>query len=218
MRSVSEADLLKAYDLFQNHSNEVSERDFIKWIEVCRLDARLCEILIRFLRTNYHCLNPFKIYQLLKKVSAPQALGVLIEFSKLDSLDKDFDCWSECVLWDLEVNTYQMFFVQSSFPKPQRDMKVIEKSLRPYLRWGFFGDEILAPLKKEKRTLNSSLIPKEKRLKILDRLFIERDKVTVNTYIEACENMIPRRTAERDLKSLPGLKSQGRTRNKFYYK
>ncbi len=216
---ISTSLLQNQYEQFQYFPEKISEEDFIKAVSICRLDARLAQILVQFLIQYYSQLNPFKIYLLRENLLFPETLGVLVEFAKAASANAAFKAWSASALFELKPSTWQMFFIQSSRPKPERDLKIIQRSLKPYVKWGFFSDEDLYPSKKNlgAKKKSYSLLSKSQRLKILKELLNKNKSITVNDYIEACAGQIHRRAAERDLQSIKGIQSRGNTRTKVYF-
>jgi hypothetical protein len=105
-----------------------------------------------------------------------------------------------------------MFFVREGRPRPGRDLEQAERSLRPYLRWGFFGTEDLAAPKGQRFTLLGA----SERRRVLEGLLRTRKQLTVGEYMEACGGRVHRRMAERDLQSCPRLRKRGATRGAVY--
>jgi hypothetical protein len=126
---------------------------------------------------------------------------------------RSFAAWARAVTWNLPKGPAQMFFIREGTPNPSRDRPEIERSLKSYLRWGYFGTDNLNGSKPGRKL---TLLGTRERARILSELARKQARITVDDYISACDRKVHRRTAERDLRSSPRLGKRGHTRNAFY--
>lgn len=225
MKSVelpSRDDLRNALEtLSWGEPDKILPENLVQWAHWARLDARLAETLVRFIAEFFRRINPFTLREINRKSPQPQALATLIDFAlyrlrrnKVSADLEDFRAWSRFITKDIPPASPQMFFIREGAPRPESDRRKIERSLKPYRRWGYFGDESLAGT--TPHSGNSTLLGKTERQIILDRLLSSHDSISVEDYIRACNGRIHRRTAQRDLRESVRLKGKGFTRNKRY--
>lgn len=203
---------------------DVTAERLVRWAHWARLDARLAELLVRFLTESFREINPFSLWEKNRISPEPQALAALIEFAvhrarrtRAPDAAKDLRAWGRLVTKNTPAVSPRMFFIREGSPNPERDRRQIEASLRPYLRWGYFGDESLAgdagsPLKKS----DTTMMGKAERGKILNRLLATEDSIRVEDYIRACQGRVHRRTAQRDLSECKKARGRGFTRGKRF--
>ncbi len=173
-----------------------------------------------YLARNFRQVNPFLLWEANLQLPQPQALAVLVEFTRAstgaempETQAAAFENWANAVTWKLPKAPLQIFFLRDGAPKPARDEKEIGRSLRPFLRWGFFGSE--SPLSGKKKTMRTTL-PRLTRRLILKDLCKNTKLLTVSDYVAACRGQVHRRTAERDLKEWNKLAPVGKTRGRSY--
>lgn len=227
MKSVplpSRDSLSKAYEEIQWAREPVDAERIVQWAHWSRLDARLAELLVRYLLARHGDLNPFVLWQANRRSPQPQALAVLVEFARIlaretrsPEEETEFRVWSRIILKDLAPAEPQMFFLREGKPLPDRDFAVIETSLLPYRRWGFFGNEAIGAGKRV-HSQRLTLMGKAERKRILDKLLQEKPRIRVDEYIQACGGRVHRRTAERDLAQDARLERMGITRASMYLK
>jgi len=212
----------KVDPIFSAKSN-VSAAELVTWSQWSRADARLGELLVRFLSDHYRKFEPFSLRQENLNSPCPQAICVLLEFvdkrvreqGPSTALYRLFKSWSQILKEDVAKVQPQMFFLPYGFPKPSQDLKTIQRSLALYEQWGFFGREDLAQSKSQSQN-QKTLLSAEKRRDLLHELIQKQAQLTVEDYIYFCGGNIQRRTAERDLAAHPFLKKTGHTRGAKY--
>ncbi|MEK7358290.1 MAG: hypothetical protein AAB250_17720 [Bdellovibrionota bacterium] len=222
----SRADLRKTYETlqFSKGPRSVSVRLIVKWSEWARLDVRLAEVLAIFIGNEFKRINPFELWQANRNSALPQALALILEFSKAGLRargDRDllieFSAWAATVVESLKRGPPQMFFVREGPLKPSRDLSEIEFSLKVYRKWGFFGtDSVISQKRASGRSRSVTLLEKSQRERVLSRLLSAGSKISVADYMAACGNQIHRRTAERDLAKASFARASGYTRNRRY--
>lgn len=210
----SRAQLSAAYEELQKKQPELTPDSVVRWAQWSRADARLGEILVNVLSKKFATLNPFEVWSVNRNADCPQALPVLMDFVGLLNSGEAILAWKKTAFSKLPKAPPQMFFVNDGMPKPHRDLKTMRKSLRPYRRWGYFGDADLAPLKG--KLLKRTSMGTEERAHHLDELLLRGKPFSVDDYISQCDHRVHRRTAERDLRRCSGLRPQGFTRGRRY--
>lgn len=171
------------------------------------------------LADRYESINPFHLWRANNADPEPQALLVLVEFAALRS-NPEFRIWRRPLEEGVLLGPPQAFFVREGWPRPNVDIKAALTSLKPYSRWGYFGREDLARVKSDEKIISGSgptIMGKAERFQILEQLLKVNRKLTVSKYIQACGGRVHRRTAERDLREHPKLRSKGFTRGKEYF-
>jgi hypothetical protein len=92
-----------------------------------------------------------------------------------------------------------------------------EKSIKSYLKWGFYGRDVLINKFRDKqKNTPKTYLDREKRAFILNELVRKNKKIRTEDYLEACSHAISPRTAQLDLKAHPRLKAAGSTRARVY--
>jgi hypothetical protein len=209
---------VSAYSRLQRDEEIPEPAELVRWAHWARLDARLAEILTKFLRRNFRRIHPTGLWEENRFSPRPQALAVLASFALvgIPRRGEEFralDGWVRAVTWRTPKASPQMFFVRDGNPKPERDALEIEESLALYRKWGFFGRENLAG---SKAVTTHTMLAPEERKKILAKLMRARKRFTVSDYRAACEFRVHSRTAERDLSACPRLRKSGGTRGTMY--
>ena len=216
------SDLKRAYEILQSKDAQVNCSELVRIAPWARVDARLGEILVRYLSTYFRNIDAFALRDANRSQFQPQVIIVLIEFSRLflqsteDPRHRDFDLWAQIIAEDIEPAPYQMFFVGSHLLNSEHLVKHAQRSLKIYLRWGFLGDQALISNKYLKpRAL--TLVNSASRKATLEALLDGRaGEITVSEYIDAFDGQVHLRTAERDLQVCPRLKKIGHTRGRRY--
>lgn len=203
-----------------------------------RFDARLGELIVRFLAEQFDNFDPVALRKINQSQPMSEAMGVILEFARLrlnqgqqktssekPGLEKInrlryFDLWSKLVMADIPKAEPQLFFVTDGMTRPERALRVLARSLKPYLNWGFFGDQDLAALEKlfAQRSESGSvtLLPAKQRARLLESFLEEHSRFRVADYVEYCGGKIHPRTAERDLANSSRVRRVGETRGAVY--
>ena len=215
------ADLSEAYEALTWRGATTTVLDWLKWAQWSRLDARLGEILVKAIVNHFRDVNPFELWRTNRGCIQPQVLLVVLEFARIrarrDLSAQDFyefQQWSAILFEGTVRAPFQSFFLPGGFPKPGQALKIVATSSQPFLKWGFFGVENLAPSKN--RTGDATLLKKAQRARILRSLLEQGGIITVTDYIFACGGCVHRRMAERDLLQVKGVRAAGFTRGKRY--
>lgn len=221
----SQTGLRKAMDALQwggRDPRPPNAPDLCRWARWTRIDARLAEVFVRFLAGSFRSINPFELRDANQSLPQPQVLATLAEFAhhrlaRKGSADqaRDLRAWIHVLTKDLEPASPQMFFVSQGAPRPERDLRKAESSLKPYRRWGYLGNESLSDGKAETAR---TLLGKSERFAALERLLETHATFSISDYIRACGGRVHRRTAQRDLLSHPALRGRGYTRAKLFGK
>jgi hypothetical protein len=224
MKSVpvpSRPQLLEAYDRLQWDTEAPQAESLVRWAHWTRLDARLAEIFVLFLAQKFRQIHPVSLWEENQKSPLPQALAVLVDFARAElkrgpSIQNSgaFQNWAKAVQWKLPKCAAQMFFLREGRPKPEQSGADIERSLRPYIKWGFFGAE--GPVSGKKKGKAFTTLSSSARASILLELAKTRQPFTVKDYVHACGGQIHVRTAERDLRKKNELSLRGNTRARKY--
>lgn len=209
-------ELLKKYNLFQ--SGKGSSHEFIKSLSWCRMDPRLGEILIIYLRDHWSEWNATELSTLVAKLPWPWVFGVLCSHVELilnKSDLKTFRLWRDCALSKIEKNMeYSVFFIGVySFAGKQMKSEVIE-SLSLYSRWGYYGQTPMIPLRSSEKEVDKTLISKHQRKAKLLELFQMKRRISVSDYLEFLDQKVSKRIGENDLKTW--ARKSGNTKGTTY--
>lgn len=221
----SRAELVKAYEFLQSlgvrNKSTASPREIVRWTQWCRLDARLAELLVRYIANSFSKIDPFQLWRANETSAVPQALAVLAEFVRLELRAqnkglREFDGWCSAAIYDLSSAPPQMFFLRDGLIRPDLDYREIQRSLKIYLKWGFFGSDEIVTRKDDSLSGKTTFLKKPQRAAILNILLSKNKTISVEDYIQASGGKIHRRTAERDLAAEKNLKQSGFTRGRRY--
>jgi hypothetical protein len=222
----SKESLLKAYETlspkagdegFWNPSSpSLSELSLLtQW---ARFDARLAQILVKWLSHHWKQIPAASLNQIQKEQPWPAALGPLLEFTRNSIAPSElslFQKWRACALHDFKPAPYEQYFLGQRAAGGKEMFKDATQSLKPYGRWGYLSREILDQ-KKLART-SPTLLPIAQRRKTLTSLAKERKELKVSEYRELIGlERLSLRQAERDLKEHPMWKAWGSTRSRVY--
>ncbi len=210
-------DLQNSYESLLFSNAIFGESEIALWSQWSRFDPRLAEILTGWLARSWKSLSPLLLRQELIKRPWPAAFGVILDQAThgIASEDKSvYSSWMNLVMVDIPLGLNEQFFIGiRSFGKGLM-LRDVTHSTRSYLRWGYFGYEIL--LNKSKNLKNRTQMNSKMRKLLLDELILKQERITVNSYIEALDGNVSRRQAERDLKSHLKLNAIGNTKARFY--
>ena len=218
----SRADLEQGYEELQWQAHLSPERVALlaRW---SRFDARLAELVVSHLAKNFQVQNPFALREVSVRLPMHESLLLLSEFAgiKVQRMDgkepaREFNAWEATLMHDARPGPWQMFFVNSGTLRPEVDRAKISRSLKPYLKWGYFGVDDLASIKQSNAAATHTHMRKLERLAVLETLIESGERFCVNDYLAACRGLIHRRSAERDLETHLKIKSTGFTRGRAY--
>jgi len=212
----STAALKKAYEQLEWNPQAISAEQLVKWALWSRIDARLAELVVRHLSKYFWDYNPLLLGEENQR-SQPQALAVLVEFTKrlIPTTSRNrFQLWQKALTQKIAPASPQMFFLRQGMPRPEKDFQQIETTLRPYRRWGYFGNETIGGHKSPAAKI--TLLGKAERARTLRKLLREKKFISVRDYITACNGQVHPRTAERDLAENKNLLKKGATRGRTY--
>lgn len=179
--------------------------------EMLRYDPRLLSVLLQYLLAHYRELNPLTIRDTMHRMRWPQALLVLLEFTKMATADPELIhmCDYLCAGWP-RITPAERFFLDAERPGSRMAARALGRNLSAYDRWGFIGSEkpIVDPV--TKRTVGR--YGADTRRRILGELARSAEEFTLTEYLHAVDHSISRQQALQDLKSLPGLQHRGHGR------
>ncbi len=213
--------LIFFYDLFQRSPNQVRDIDLIDFSQMSRFDPRGAEIIVNYISLFYEGLNPFKLRTLNLKAKSPQALCLLLDIAGLNlktknsNIAQDFDAFKKCIQSGVPKAPFQSFYVGLYGINPKNSMGQIKKNLTLFETWGYYCDEI--PITQKNQSIKKTLISKKKRIEQLSLLLKSKTSICVNDYLIFLNHTVHPRQAERDLKSYPKIKTQGKTKGRIYF-
>jgi hypothetical protein len=212
--------LQSAYERLYGKLPPPTEEDLALWSQWCRVDPRLAEIWIEYVRDHYGEISPLQLRELTLKHPWPAAIGVLLEhvfcfFSGPEA--KIFKKWMELVLSGVEPAKDEQFFIGLRALGRKLMYEDAVFSLVPYRRWGFLGREVLFNKAQMRQRVRGWMLPKTRRL-LLDRFLNEKSRITAKQYHFLLEGVISLRQAERDLRQHSQLEKFGQTKGRFYQK
>jgi hypothetical protein len=209
-------DLVHALDQLRWQRAKVRVEDLALWCRWARFDMRVAEVLVQFFVDNFSSLQPVQLGRANLSMDFPQCMAVLMDFAETllpRNSRKIFRAWKKTVIVGVQPAPFQNFFFGMTF-KPERLLAEIDRSPKPYRRWGFYSDANLA--KQKNAPAKATTIPKRQRQAFLRALFADHPSITVAQYIQALDGQIHPRQAERDLQSFPNVVASGFTRNRRY--
>lgn len=217
------SELFQAYTQLQNSRAVVKMKQIMTWSQWVRFDPRLGELLIQFISSHWQKLNPLEINQGLNDVMWPAVWGVLLDQAELllkrqGIINKKefllYKAWAKVVMSGVQpASGGEQFFIGLLQPGGKTMVNLATKSSEDYRRWGFIGNEtMINKFSAQPRTV----IHRKTRSRILEDLIKNTGTITVSDYMEALDNKVTRRQAQRDLCCHPMLHSSGFTRGRVY--
>lgn len=183
-----------------------------------RLDPRFGEILVAAIARDWKILDPFLLNLRVRSHPWAAVLGVLCEHAELlvSRIERPvFRIWKRSVLLDIRPASGEVFWV-GLYPFGGRGMRrIVDSSLKPFLRWGFYGHDLMINKAKSHLTVRT-LVSKRQRLEILDAISKVKPFFTIRDYLDALGNRVHKRVAELDLKQSSGIRSYGERRARIY--
>lgn len=200
-----------------------SDQQLVMWSHWTRLDARLAEILVQYLPAHFYRIHPLTLRQANLGKPCPQVMGLLLEFAtdvaraKLPSSQfQDFLKWVEVICHDVNAADAQLFFLPPGWPNPAKYDQLHGRTLRPFAKWGFIEADDLLNLKFRQTQRGRTLLTKSDRNARLLELLRHQTRIFLGDYLKACEGLVHRRTAERDLAECTEIQRDGKTRGRTY--
>jgi len=184
-----------------------------------RLDPRFGEILVAAIARDWKVLDPFLLNLRVRSHPWAAVLGVLCEHAELlvnrGAERPVFRIWKRSVLLDIRQASGEVFWV-GLYPFGGRGMRrIVDSSLTPFLRWGFYGHDLMIN-KARSRPVVRTLVSKRRRLEILDVVSRTKPFFTIRDYLDALGNQVHRRVAELDLKQSSDIRAYGERRARVY--
>jgi hypothetical protein len=204
-------------------SEKISADRLVEIYHLSRFDPRFAEILVEKISKSWRFLNPFDVNTSLKATDWPAVLGVLLEHAEflVPVADKKlYQAWKKMMMVAIKPAGDEIFWI-GVYPFAGPTTKnLITTSNKAFARWGFFGREILV----NKASLAVSKSPAKTMLKKFERDSILRNlakagaSFSVSDYINDCDGLLHRRTAELDIANAKFLRSTGQTQGKRFRK
>lgn len=179
--------------------------------QMMRYDPRLLSVLVQWLRSAFHTLNPLELRRALRATRWPQSLLVALEFARLDAGDPELVAFADYVAagWP-RVQPAERFFLDTERPGSRSAARNLGRNLAPYARWGYIGQErpIVDPI--SKRTVGR--YDADTRRRILRDLLERRESFSSADYLSAVDHSVSRQQALIDLTACEALEQVGRGR------
>ena len=210
---------LSAYGELLEASPSLNIASLVLYIQWARFDARLGEILIKYLEQNWSRINPLELNEEILKQAWPAVLGALLGqveiLQALNKMNKEererFKNWSHLCLYKIREANNEIFFIGQYSIAGKLMQNQVKMAKQVYADWGYLASDIL--INKFKNT-NQTLIDKSTRFHLLEQLRKQETPFTVEDYLRHLDFAVSRRQAQRDIQHFPKLKSIGFTRNK----
>lgn len=205
----------------QRSGGSLSMEQWVLFANWARFDPQLAEIWVRTMSESWRGLPPFLLREANLRYKEPATLGLLLEHVRIlvsDALENEiYGFWKRAVCAGVPPARGEAFFIGVRDFASKGTREDAESSLEIYLKWGFFGRDVLVNkfLKMQESAPKTFLSP-DKRKRILRRLLKGRKQVRCEDYIGACNGAISRRMAQMDLARFPKIKITGNTRNRRY--
>ncbi|MBU6154861.1 MAG: hypothetical protein KGP28_11210 [Bdellovibrionales bacterium] len=218
----AEEELTQAYRILQAKES-IDPSSFVRFAQWVRFDPRLGELWLEAFDRQWQQESPILFRDANLKQAIPAVLGVLLDQYRTyfcpKPLRSAFVHWSAIALEGVVPAPFQQFFI-GVLPFAGKQMREnAERPARAYLKWGFLGrDVFLNKFLEKQKTLQKTGLGLEQRMRILSELLKAQERITVSDYLSACDHLISRRVAQKDLSGHPRLRCMGNTRAKFYLK
>lgn len=213
-------DLLGTYERIQA-GIPLSVPELALWSQWARFDPRLGEQWIGVVLRDWRGISAIDLNRELLSQPWPAAVGVLLEqalaFGPWPAPERRlFRDWSRLVMSGVAaVDGAGQFFIGLRAFGGQAMRRDAENALKPYLRWGYLGKEVLRN-KASSAAKSSTTAPRELRDRILGELIRAGRSFSVSDYLAALGFCVSRRQAELDLRGDPRLEWRGHTRSRVY--
>jgi hypothetical protein len=165
-----------------------------------RYDPRLLSILVQWFAAYYDTLNPLQLRRELRQGHWPQSLLVVLEFTRLDRNDPEFDAFTKYVGAGFDrVEPAERFFFEMERPGSRSAARNLGRNLAPYARWGFVGQErpTVDPVSKRSLGRYDALT----RRRILNDLIERYADFSMADYLSAVDHSVSRQQALADLRA-----------------
>ena len=175
--------------------------------DILRYDPRLLTILIIYFKDHWQEFNPFSLRCCIPHMISPQVFGILKEFILEGETNPELRYFWEYLIKGLKPVNPQLFFIGLHEIGSSKNVFIAEKSLKPYLKWGFLGIERPTINLTTRKTVGTFHINTRK--KILLDLVQAKKEVTLKDYLFALDYTISRQQALYDLKHCKELRLKG---------
>ncbi len=172
--------------------------------ELSRYDPRLLGILVEFFLKHWRKISAQTLRHFYPQMDTPQTLGVITEFCRHASPDKELHYFMIYLQQGLKKVPFQFYFQNIYTPGGKLAKAAAERSLSEYKRWGFFARE--APTIDVHRKTTVGRWDRNTRLVFLKKLFEKKTTLRVSDYQRALERPLSRQQALKDLQSIAQLK------------
>ena len=228
--------LASVYYNLQFAQKKESDKSIALYSQWVRLDPRLGEILVAYIAKFWKSHHPISLNEEIKKQVWPQALGVILEQTKLYFFKQSkssqsskkklkeklyemkedlalFQSWYECVMCSIKPASGELFFFEIYSIGSSLFHKEVFHTTKSYRKWGYLGKELML---NKTISLGKTLIPSEQRKCILENLIQKKKTITVKEYLSELDFQVHPKQAQMDLKNHKKLKPRGYTRSRVY--
>lgn len=183
--------------------------------EMLRYDPRLLSVLLQLVLARWSSLDPLALRRAMRAMRFPQALLVVLAFSKSADPDPELGHFVDYVSagWP-RVDPAERFFLDAERPGSRSAERRLGRNLAPYARWGFVGTERPIADAATKRTVGR--YDAATRRLILDDLVAAGRTFSLADYLDAVDHAVSRQQARADLRSHAALVLEGHGRGARY--
>lgn len=167
--------------------------------EMTRHDARLLGALVELFLERWSSLVPTSLRAAMRRMRWPQAMCVVVEFTREAGREHELALWARHVMADWRrVDPAEHFFIDDVRPGERSASRRIGRSLAAYSRWGFLAVE--RPTLDPHRKIRLGRYDARTRRTILDALLARSAAgVTLADYLDAIDEAVSRQQAIADL-------------------
>jgi hypothetical protein len=177
--------------------------------DMSRYDPRLFDILVAFLDKSWQDFNPAHVRSCYARMETPQTIAVMTEFLLGHRpMPDEKRYFLEYLQQGLEPMPLQLFYQHLYKPGGNLMRRAVETSLREYKRWGFLGRE--APVLDEAGRKEIGSQDAASRRNVLLDVLRKKKRIRLSDYIAALGKGISRQQALLDIKSIKGIRCEGR--------
>lgn len=211
MKLPSQKNLESVYQkLLHLKPNAPTVTELARYSQWARMDPRLGEIWVGYVRKHWKTINPSDLRMALCKEDWPSAAAVLLEFVGKQTDSKALPYWCKIVTEGFRPAGASQFFVGLRRLGGEAMLEDALHSTNEYRKWGYLARENLL------RTPANSQAAKSQRDAILLALLAKHSRIKTSQYWEAIGKCVSKRQAERDLKAHPQLRAHGKTKGKLF--
>lgn len=222
-KTFSPLDFENAYAHLRSN-RKLTEACWLACLQLVRFDPRIGELWLTKFSADWKTILPVELQAQNMKLSSPAVLGVLLDqyeafFCPLPEI-QTFKNWKHLVMSGVRQAHHETFFIAlHTFAGYELKLDV-ERSLKFYSKWGFFGRAIFVNKADSGRIpTEKTRVSKARRLVVLKEFIQAKSRFTARDYKQSLGGSVSSRVAQNDINTFVNLgriNCLGETKNKTY--